>query len=227
MIVVLAVSLIIGIVVWAIISEKKKDAGRRDKAMMRGWRYESARGNRQGFSVEGFGGSLTWRLEERRSGGKNDQRPLYFLCRDLRYDQGIFLFGDKREVGVLQKPFMQYILKLGAKMAKGPESQRMEALTHLGEAQTVEIPDSGGKWNYEALATRPEFAMKVLGAGLQAEYDALSQQKLGAYYAPSVMLSGEGMEIKWGSRSVDAEKMEIIIDSSVRVMGILSQAVRG
>jgi hypothetical protein len=219
-------AVIVGMVIFAYAHEKKMDARRQEKAMMRGWRYESAQGSRSGFSVEGYGGSLQWRLEERRSGGKNDQRPIFFLAKDLRYEYGVFVFGNQMEVSFLQKPFMQYILKLGAKMAPNDaDAARIDAIMQLKDAQAVEIPDSSSKWKYGALATHPDFALKVLGMGLQAEYDSLSL--LGAAtFPPSIMLSGEGLEMKWSTRSMDGEKLEIIIDSSVRIMNILNQAVK-
>lgn len=220
------VLMVVTIVVLSYRYEKKMDERRRDKSMMRGWRYESARGNRQGFVVEGYGESYAWRLEERRSGGKNDQRPLFFIVKDLRYNQGVFVFGSRMEVGMLKKPFMQYIIKLGAKMTPtGPDSARIEALSHLDDAQEVEVPDSGGKWKYGAIATHPEFALKALGSGLQAEYDSLSMLK-GSNYPPSIMLSGEGMEMKWPWRGIEGEKLETIVDYSVRIMGIIGRSMR-
>jgi hypothetical protein len=217
---------IAGIVILTFIREKKMDAGRQERALLRGWRYESAKGSRRGFTVDGYDGSLQWKLEERRSGGKNDQRPVFFLVKDLKYDYGVFVFGNKMEVNFLQRPFMQYILKLGAKMVpQESDAARIGALMSLKDAQVVEIPDSSSKWSYGALATHPDFALKVLGTGLQAEYDSLALL-VAVPSPPSIMLSGEGLEMKWPVRGCDAEKMEIIADASVRVMNKLSQAIR-
>ncbi len=60
---------------------------------------------------------------------------------------------------------------------------------------------------------------------MQAEYDSLSMLK-GSSYPPSVMLSGEGMEMKWPWRSIDGEKLETIVDCSVRIMGIIGRSMR-
>lgn len=205
------------------VAEKKKDAKRQEKALLRGWRYESAKSNQIGFKVKGCAESTEWKLEERR--GKDQNRPLIFVSTGVRYGYGVFYFGNKSEVDLLNKPFMQYILKLGAKIApQNSDSARVEALSLLKDAQSVEIQQGAGDWKYGCLATHPDFAYKVIGGGIRAEFDSLSLIKT-TPLPPSIMLTPEGLEIKWPSRNISAEKMEQIIDSSVRMMEILKNSL--
>lgn len=225
-IVILAIALVaLGILaaILSYIQERKRDALRKEKAMIKGWNYESPSSASVAFKVEGTYGDMIWKLEQR--SGKDDNRPLIFTSKSISLSDGVFYFADKRETDILLKPFMQYILKLGTAMSpKDSNYQRTETISLLQNAKPLEI-QSGGRWNYGALSTSPELGYKILSLGFQAEIDSLSLID-SSPIPPSVILSPDGLEIKWQARKVDAEKMEMIIESSIRVMNILSKSLK-
>ncbi|MFB3851454.1 MAG: hypothetical protein ACE14Q_05985 [Acidobacteriota bacterium] len=225
-IVILAIALVaLGILaaILSYIQERKRDALRKEKAMIKGWNYESPSSASVAFKVEGTYGDMIWKLEQR--SGKDNNRPLIFTSKSISLSDGVFYFADKRETDILLKPFMQYILKLGTAMSpKDSNYQRTETISLLQDAIPLEI-QSGGRWNYGALSTSPELGYKILSLGFQAEIDSLSLID-SSPIPPSVILSPDGLEIKWQARKVDAEKMEMIIESSIRVMNILSKSLK-
>lgn len=205
------------------IQERKRDALRKEKAMIKGWNYESRPSAYAAFKVEGAYGDLLWKLEQR--SGKNDNRTLIFTSKSICLNNGVFYFADKRETDILLKPFMQYVLKLGTAMSpKDSNYQRTETISLLQDAIPLEI-QSGSRWKYGALSTSPELGYKILSLGFQAEIDSLSLIDTSPI-PPSVILSPDGLEIKWKAGKVNADKMEMIVESSIRMMNLLDKSLK-
>jgi len=225
-IVLMLCSVLLGIIiaVFSYLQEKKRDAIRKERALLKGWNYESAKSSQTGFKVEGSNGLLLWSLEQRR--GKDNNRPLIFTSKSISLKDGIFYFADKRETDILLKPFMQYVLKLGTAISpKNSNYQRTETISLLQNAKPLEIQCGSGRWNYGALTTSPELGYKIFSLGFQAEIDSLSLIDTSTI-PPSVILSPDGLEIKWQAGKADADKMEMIVDSSLRLMTILDKSLK-
>jgi hypothetical protein len=207
------------------INDKKKENSRREKCQLRGWNYESGIKVGGGFRVTGTYSSLDWKLEK--SGTKNDQMRLIFSTKSFSYGGGVFYFGDQREVNLISKPFMRYILKMGTKGADSfqRDQNRVDALSLLKDASKIDIAGATGRWQYGALATDEAFAQKIISSGLQSEVDAISIMEI-CKLPPSIILSPDGMEISWKIGSVDGNLLEQIIESSIRIMDLLSKFIK-
>lgn len=226
-VVILTISLfVLGILVAILsyIQERKRDSLRKEKALLKGWNYESRSSASASFKVEGASGDLLWRLEQR--SGKNDNRSLIFTSKSIFLNDGVFYFADKRETDILLKPFMKFVLTLGTVMSqKNSSYPRTETISLLQRAKELEIQPGISKWKYGILSTSPELGYKILSLGFQAEVDSLSLIDPSPI-PPSVILSPDGLEIKWRAGKVDADKMEMIVDSSIRMMNILSKSLK-
>lgn len=218
------VTLFIVLLIVTYLNEKKLNSLRRERAILKGWNYESFASGTMGFKVSGTDGSHKWELEQRK--GKDNNRPLMFTSKSIYLNNDVFLFADKKETDILLKPFMQYVLKLGTVIApKDSNHQKAETFSLLKEAKPLDIHCGNSKWNYGAIATSTDFGYKVFSLGFQAEIDSLSLIDISSL-PPSIILCPDGLEIKWQIRKLDADKMETIIDSSLRLMNILDKAIR-
>lgn len=218
--------LIVFILFWAYLLERKNDSLRKERALLKGWNYERSSSSAQGFKVSGTNGSYMWELEQRKGGDRNGS--LIFTSKSLTLPVGVFYFSDKRETDLLLKPFMKYILKLGEQnISKDNDknSSKAEIFSYIREAKPLDIPSGNSRWKYGALATSIDFGYKVLSSGFQAEIDSLSLINISSL-PPSVILCPDRLEIKWKTGKVDAEKMELIIESSLRLMNVLDRAIR-
>lgn len=219
----LSIFLLILVAVLAYLQEKKKDAQRKERALLKGWNYESAKSSQLGFKVEGQNGSLIWQLEARKKGS---YRSLIFSSKSNYLNNGVFYFADKREIDLILKPYMQFALKLGTNLSNNQsEDKRLKAISLLQNAKILDIHPGIGRWNYSALATSTDFGYKIFSMGFQGEIDSLSLID-SSKIPPAVILSPDGLEIQWHSTTVDADKMEMIIDASLRLMTILNNAVK-
>ncbi len=207
------------------VSDRKKEKSRREKCLLRCWNYESGLKAGGGFRVTGTYSNLDWKLEK--SGTKNDQMRLIFSTKSVSYRDGVFYFGDEREINLISKPFMRYILKMGTKGANSfkRDENRVNALSLLEHAKKIEILGTTGRWQYGALANDEVFAQKIISSGLQSELDAISIMNI-CKLPPSVILSPDGMEISWKIGNVDGNLLEQILDSSIRIMDLLSKLIK-
>lgn len=219
----LSILLPIFIAVLAYLQEKKRDAQRKERALLKGWNYESGKSSQLGFKVEGQNGSLIWRLEAR---VKGNYRSLIFSSKSIYLNNGVFYFADKRETDLILKPLMRFALKLGTNLSPNQsDPQRVKAISLLQNAKILDIHPGSGKWNYGALSTSTDFGYKVFSMGFQGEIDSLSLID-SSKVPPAIILSPDGLEIQWHSTTVDADKMELLIDASLRLMTILNNAIK-
>lgn len=212
------------LVVLAYLHEKKIDTLRKEKAILKGWNYQTRPSASIAYKIEGTNGNMLWKLEQ--GSGKNNNRNPIFTSKSISLKDNIFYFADKRETEILLKPFMQYALKLGIAIStKHSNSQRTKTISLLKDAKALDIQSGSGRWNYGVLSTLPDLGYKILSLGFQAEIDSLSLID-SSPIPPSVIFSPDGLEIKWHTRKVDANTMEIIVDSSLRLMNILDKSLK-
>ncbi len=195
------------ILAWrSIVKEREQSREREERAVMRGWSYQSG-SPQQGFSwaLSGSEGGTSWRLEVSRSKGKNAAQRATLTAPELRCTAGAVWAGSSTLVKFFRSSIGKKLIGWGLQLTPSQATSSGLARPLLEDgALEVDLGDPDFAALYGVLATDSGSAFTLLNSEVRramldwedGHRTGSAKGFLGLTWAP------EGLALTWGGRSI-------------------------